>query len=76
MQKKNKDITLFGDGEELRDHIYISDIISILLECIKKKKIGIFNLASGEVNSFYDIAKIIAESTDSNSKVHKTKELA
>ena len=75
LAKKNEDITLFGDGEELRDHIYISDIISILLECIKKKKIGIFNLASGEVNSFYDIAKIIVESTDSNSKVHKTKRI-
>ena len=73
LAKKNKNITLFGNGEELRDHIYISDIISVLLECIKKKKIGIFNLASGEVNSFYNLAKIIVESTDSNSKVYKTK---
>ena len=53
-------------------HIYISDMISVLLECIQKKKIGIFNLASGEVNSFYNLAKIIVESTDSNSKVYKT----
>ena len=73
LAKKNENITLFGNGEELRDHIYISDIIGVLLECIKKKKIGIFNLASGEVNSFYNLAKIIVESTDSNSKVYKTK---
>ena len=73
LAKKNENITLFGNGEELRDHIYISDIISVLLECIQKKKIGIFNLASGEVNSFYNLAKIIVESTDSNSKVYKTK---
>ena len=39
----------------------------------KEKKISIFNLASGEVNSFYDIAKIIVESTDSNSKCTKQK---
>ena len=62
---KNKDITLFGDGEEYRSYLYFN-IISILLECIKKKNWYIQS-SIGEVNSFYDIAKIIVESTDSNS---------
>ena len=73
LAKKNKNIVLFGKGEELRDHIHISDIINVLFDCIKKKRKGIFNCASGEVNSFYDIAKIIVKMTQSNSKIYKTK---
>ena len=36
LARKNKDIFLFGKGEERRDHIYIDDLINILFKCIKK----------------------------------------
>ncbi len=54
-----KGIFLFGEGEEKRDHILINDLAFIISEFIDKKIYGIYTLATGEVISFYDIAKII-----------------
>ncbi len=73
LAKKNKDIVLFGRGEEKRDHIYIKDLINILYECINGKNTGIFNVASGEVKSFYQIAKEIINKTKSRSKIFFSK---
>ena len=73
LEKKNKDIFLFGKGEERRDHIYIDDLINILFKCIKNNKYGVFNLASGIVTSFNKIAKIVVTLTNSKSRILNTK---
>lgn len=73
LAKKNKDIVLFGKGEEKRDHIYIKDLINILFECINGKSTGIFNIASGEVKSFYELAKEIINKSKSKSKIFFSK---
>ena len=73
LARKNKDIFLFGKGEERRDHIYIDDLINILFKCIKNNKYGVFNLASGIVTSFNKIAKIVVTLTNSKSKILNTK---
>ena len=73
LARKNKDIFLFGKGEERRDHLYIDDLINILFKCIKTNKFGVYNLASGTVNSFNKIAKIAVTLTKSKSKIFNTK---
>jgi len=73
LARKNKDIFLFGKGEERRDHIYIDDLINILFKCIKTNKFGVFNLVSGMVSSFNKIAKIAVTLTNSKSKIFYTK---
>ena len=57
----NKDILLFGEGEEKRDHIYITDVIKVIISAIDNQIFGNFTLATGKVFSFYDIAKIICK---------------
>ena len=69
MAKKNKDIKIFGKGEELRDHISIKDITDIIIRIIKLKKKGEFNLVTGKVQSFENIAKKIIKLTNSKSKI-------
>jgi nucleoside-diphosphate-sugar epimerase len=54
-----ENIILFGQGEELRDHIYIEDLTYIIAECINNKLVGSLNAVTGEVISFNEIAKII-----------------
>jgi nucleoside-diphosphate-sugar epimerase len=54
-----KEIKLFGKGEELRDHIYINDLAKVCVSLILKKKYGIFNIVTGKVISFFSIAKKI-----------------
>ena len=69
LAKKNKDIKIFGKGEELRDHISIKDITDIIIRIIKLKKKGEFNLVTGKVQSFENIAKKLIKLTNSKSKI-------
>ena len=38
LAKFKKAITLFGNGEERRDHVYIDDVVKIICECIRKRR--------------------------------------
>ncbi len=68
-----KSIKIFGNGEERRDHVYIDDLIKILTDCLEKKIIGIINIASGQINSFYNIASFIQKLTKTKKKIIKLK---
>jgi UDP-glucose 4-epimerase len=61
--KKNFLINLFGKGEELRDHIYIDDLVKIIEKIIYGNFRGIFNIASGKTISFFQIANVIKNSS-------------
>ncbi len=54
--REGKNIILFGKGEEKRDHIYSKVVANYIYQLLKKKKTGIYNLASGNVVSFYKLA--------------------
>ena len=54
---KSKEITLFGEGEEMRDHIYIEDLCELFSRTIADYWVGILNGASGKAHSFMSIAK-------------------
>ena len=70
---KNNSISIFGNGEERRDHIFIEDLVKIIVQCIEKKGLGILNLASGKVFSFKYLAKLVINSSKSKSKLIKVK---
>ncbi len=72
---KDQDIKLFGNGEELRDHINIDEVTNILTQIVKSKKTGIYNLVTGRIYSFNHIAKKIIKLTGSNSKIITTKRI-
>jgi nucleoside-diphosphate-sugar epimerase len=55
----NKNISLFGKGEEKRDHVWIEDVANIIVDIIYNNFFGIINIATGKTISFYKIAKII-----------------
>jgi nucleoside-diphosphate-sugar epimerase len=55
--RSGADIQLFGNGEERRDHVHIGDVGSIAARCLLKRPTGSLNVASGEVQSFREIAE-------------------
>ncbi len=57
-QSKN-DINLFGKGEEIRDHIYIGNVIECIVGSIKKNIFTDINCVTSKEISFYKIAKLI-----------------
>ncbi|CDO59345.1 dTDP-glucose 4,6-dehydratase [Candidatus Phaeomarinobacter ectocarpi] len=50
-------ITLFGEGEERRDHIHIDDVGTLISRIIRQKSTGVLNITTGEVASFREIAE-------------------
>jgi UDP-glucose 4-epimerase len=50
-------ITLFGEGEERRDHVYIDDVAELAARVISHRSIGSLNVATGVVTSFRAVAE-------------------
>lgn len=69
---KNEDITLFGDGEELRDHVYVDDIARLVCLVACYKSIGIANAVSGQIVSFRKLAEFIIEKNKSSGVIKAT----
>ena len=67
--KKKNSINLFGKGEERRDHIFIDDLSYFISRLVINKFYGHINLATGQVHSFYSIAKKIVSINGNNSKI-------
>ena len=55
-----KDIVLFGEGEEQRDHVFIDDIAEIVKLVVIHRSEGVLNIATGNVASFRKIAEMVA----------------
>lgn len=55
-----KEIVLFGEGEERRDHVAVEDIAELALCVALQQSTGIVNATSGEVVSFRELAEFCA----------------
>ena len=64
-----EDIPIFGKGEELRDHVSIHDVATLIVEVTRYKSSGILNIASGETTSFNAIAEKIISLTKQSVKI-------
>jgi len=69
--QKNKDIKIFGNGEERRDHIHVDNIADITKNIIIKNYIGELNLVSGKIISFSKIAKKVIKNYRNGIKIIK-----
>ncbi len=48
----------FKDGEQLRDFIYVKDVVNVIYFLMKKQKeSGIYNLGTGKARTFLDLVK-------------------
>jgi len=54
-------IGLFGQGEEIRPHLYIDDFIEIILLALRNRTIGILNAAPREAQPFHEVARQVVE---------------
>jgi nucleoside-diphosphate-sugar epimerase len=60
MARNEGRITLFGGGEETRDHMCIDDIVALIDLTVQHRSAGTLNLVSGRSVSFADLAKMVA----------------
>jgi UDP-glucuronate decarboxylase len=71
---KNKDITVYGDGEQTRSFCYVDDLIEGFLKMMGNDSfIGPVNLGNPEEFKISELAKIIIGITNSSSKIIREK---
>ena len=69
--RQGKEITLFGGGEEYRDHVHVDDVARIIFEAHTRHITGEYNIASGRSMRFADIAATIAKAIPGTTITHK-----
>tara|TARA_A100001015_G_C15020806_1_gene727886 strand:+ start:504 stop:1433 length:930 start_codon:yes stop_codon:yes gene_type:complete len=56
---KNNEVEIWGNGSIVRDYIHIDDVSNLIVNCLKKRKPGTFNVGSGKGYTINQILKII-----------------
>jgi nucleoside-diphosphate-sugar epimerase len=54
---KGEAIGLFGEGEEMRDHVLIDDVAALTALTLRHKSKGALNIATGQSTSFRNVAE-------------------
>jgi UDP-glucose 4-epimerase len=68
--RANHPITIFGDGEQTRDFIHVSDIVSALEHVAMHPELtGVFNTSYGNSTTIHELAKDIIRLTGSSSPI-------
>lgn len=57
---KDGKIILFGEGEEIRDHIHVDDVAALAVRCLMHESTGLLNVATGVSKSFMEISALSA----------------
>src|SRR3989442_14680730 len=56
---KGEAITLFGEGEEKRDHVHIDDVAALTSAALHHRSKGVLNIATGRSASFREAAEMV-----------------
>ncbi len=54
-------VTIFGDGEEQRDHVLVEDVAALAALILAHRSHGALNAATGVVTTFHDVALLVAK---------------
>jgi UDP-glucose 4-epimerase len=55
--------TIFGDGTQTRDYVYVGDAVSAFLAAADQRRPGTWNIGTGSEVSVLDLARVIGEVT-------------
>jgi UDP-glucose 4-epimerase len=67
-------MTVFGDGEQTRDFIYVKDIVAANVFMARNDFSGVYNVAYGRKITINGLVKLIKKITGSNSEIVYKKE--
>jgi len=66
---KNKDITVYGNGNQTRSFCYVEDLVEGLIKMMNSNHQGPINLGNPEEYTILEVAKKIIKLTNSKSKI-------
>lgn len=62
-------ITLWGDGSNVRDYVFIDDVATAFRSALEEDAVGSYNIGSGVGKSLIEIIRIIEQVTGNTSRV-------
>lgn len=65
----NEEISIYGDGEQTRDFVYVKDVVAANIHMAKSDNCGVFNVAYGRKTTINDLVTKILEMTSSSATV-------
>ncbi len=63
------EITLFGEGAAMRDHVFIDDVADVIVRAITARESGVINIASGQSISFAALADLVRQAGPDGSRI-------
>jgi nucleoside-diphosphate-sugar epimerase len=57
-------ISLFGEGEERRDHVYVKDLAALCIRALDHRTSGTLNVATGRSITYAELARAVARQFD------------
>lgn len=60
---QGRKFSIYGDGEQVRDYVYVTDVAEAIYSVVTNKTFGIFNVSTGIGTSTNDVANIVKEET-------------
>jgi UDP-glucose 4-epimerase len=67
---KNKDLIIFGDGEQTRDFVFVKDVVQANIKAaINPDASGVYNVANGFSITIKELCELIIETTASSSSI-------
>ena len=67
---KSGAISLFGNGEEMRDHVHVEDLARIVLATAARRSSGTLNVALGQSLSFRHVAERLSSRLEPAPAIH------
>jgi UDP-glucose 4-epimerase len=62
----NESYKLYGDGEQTRDFIYVSDVVEANFKALEYDRTGTFNIGSGKETTINDVTRILHNATQTS----------
>lgn len=59
---KSGKVTVYGDGEQVRDYLFVGDLVGGIISAIKSQRQGVYQLGSGRPTSVNELIGILKES--------------
>jgi UDP-glucose 4-epimerase len=69
---KGEPITLFGEGEEQRDHVFIDDVARLVSLVMAHRSLGELNVATGRSGSFREVAELTVKLSGKSVEIRGT----
>ena len=69
---KGEAITLFGEGEEKRDHVHIADVAALVSAVLQQRSTGTLNIATGKSTSFREVVEMVAALSGGSVEIRTT----